>query len=448
MRLLWAAVALIVAVAAAPGAALEDWPQFRGPGMRGVLDDPALPDSWSATENVAWKTPVAGTGWSSPIVWGSRIFVTAVVSQRPPEAPKPGLYFGGERPTPTDEHRWMVYALDFDTGRVVWEREVHRGVPTQSRHLKNSYASETPVTDGQRVYASFGNIGIFAFTLDGVPVWQQRWPARATRYGWGTAASPALHQGRIYVLQDNEEESYLAALDARTGREVWHMGRPRETNWASPFVWEHAGRTEIVTAATGGVRAYSLEGRRIWQLSGQSSITIPTPFAADGLLYLASGYVGDSARPVYAVKPGADGDISLKPGETANAFVRWSLPQAAPYNPSPLVYRGIYYTLLDRGLVTAHDAATGKEIYGRQRIDPAAGGFTASPWAANGLLFMLNEEGDTFVIKPGPAFEVVRKNSLAELTLATPALARGSVILRTASHVYRLARTKPATAVP
>jgi outer membrane protein assembly factor BamB len=205
-------------------------------------------------------------------------------------------------------------------------------------------------------------------------------------------------------------------------------------------VWTHEGRTEIVTSATGGVRAYDLEGREVWHLRGMSSITIPTPFEADGRLYLASGYVGDQSRPVYAIRPGAAGDISLTAGASSNAFVSWSLPQAAPYNPSPLVYRGVYYTLLDRGLVTAHDAATGKELYGRQRIDPAAGAFTASPWAANGLIFALNEDGDTYVMKAGPAFEVVRKNTIGELTLASPALARGSIILRTSSNVYRLAQ--------
>lgn len=418
------------------------WGQFRGPGSRGVLDDPALPDTWSASENVAWKQPIPGMGWSSPVVWGSRVFVTSVMSTIPAKVPKPGLYLGNEDPAAANEHRWMVYALDFETGRVLWEREAHKGTPAQSRHLKNSYASETPITDGERIYVLFGNVGLFAYAMDGTPLWQQRWPARKTRNGWGPAASPVLHDGRLYVVHDTDEDAWIAAVDARTGKEVWRTPRSVETNWSTPFVWVHGGRVEIVTTATSGVRSYDREGKELWSLKGMSSITIPTPFDADGLLYVASGYVGDPNRPVYVVKPGASGDISLKPGETANAFVQWSLPQAAPYNPSPLVYKGIYFTLFDRGLATAHEATTGKLIYGPQRIDPASSAFTASPWAANGHIFVLNEEGDTYVIKAGSTFEVVRKNSLGEMALATPALTRGSIILRTASHVYRIARRK------
>ena len=201
--------------------------------------------------------------------------------------------------------------------------------------------------------------------------------------------------GRIYLLDDNDEQSSLVALDARTGTDVWRVERARETNWATPFIWRHAQRTEIVVSATHGVESYDLDGKRLWTLRGMSSIVIPTPFESGGLLYVASGYVGDQVRPVYAIKPGATGDITLSTGETSNAFVAWSLPQAGPYNPSPIVYDGLYYTLLDRGFFTAHDARTGAEVYGRQRIDPAGVGFTASPWAANGRLYAISEDGDT-----------------------------------------------------
>jgi outer membrane protein assembly factor BamB len=417
-----------------------NWPQFRGPGSTGVSDDRALPDRWSTTENIAWKTAIPGRGWSSPVVWGDRIFVTSVVSTKEPEPAKPGLYFGGERPAPTDEHRWTVFAIDFASGKIVWQRDVHRAAPSQSRHVKNSYASETPVTDGERVYVYFGNVGLFAFRMDGTPAWQQKWDAQATRYGWGTASSPVLHQGRLYVVNDNEENSFITALDAASGKTIWRVPRPKETNWATPYVWQHAQRTEIVTAATGGVRSYDVNGRPLWELKGMSTITIPTPFAADGLLYVASGYVGDEHRPVYAIRPGASGDISLAPGTTSNQFVAWYLRQSGPYNPSPIVYNGVYYTVLDRGFVTAHDAKTGKEIYGRQRLAPEGiVAITASPWAANGKIFALSEDGDTYVFKAGPTFEVVGKNSLGAMSMATPALANGSVILRDASHLYRIA---------
>lgn len=429
-------LAVAPVVAQAPAA---NWPRFRGADATGVADDPRLPETWSVTENVVWKTDVPGLGWSSPIVWGDRIFVTSVVSTRAPEPPKPGLYFGGERPAPTDEHRWTVHAIDWAAGKIVWQREVQRGVPAESRHLKNSYASETPVTDGERVYAYFGNIGLFAFRLDGTPEWQQKWPARATRNGWGTAQSPVIHRGRLYVVNDNDEASFLMSLDAATGKEIWRVPRTQETNWATPYVWQHAQRTEIVTSATSGIRSYDLDGRPLWELKGMSSITIPAPFASNGLLYVASGYVGDEHRPVYAIKPGASGDISLARAATSNEFVAWYERQAGPYNPSPLVYNGIYYTVLDRGFITAHDARTGQQIYARQRIAPeGVVAFTASPWASNGKIFALSEDGDTYVIKAGPKYELAGKNALGEMTMATPAISRGSLIIRTASRLYRI----------
>jgi outer membrane protein assembly factor BamB len=423
---------------ALPG--VDNWPQFRGPRSNGVAaDDPALPDTWSATRNVVWKAEIPGSGWSSPVVWGDRIFLTSVISTVAPEAPKKGLYFGGNRENiPNDDHRWMVYAVDWKTGKVAWEREVHRGTPGSSHHLKNTYASETPVTDGERVYAYFGNLGLFVFDMDGKPAWSQHWGPFHTRYGWGTAASPVLYKDRVYIVNDNDDQSFLTALDKRTGKQIWRVERDEASNWATPYIWESDRGAEIITSGTRKVRSYDLDGHLLWELGGMSSIVIPTPFAQHGLLFLASGYVNDSVRPVFAVRPGASGDISLKEGETSNQRVAWYQRQAGPYNPSPLVYGDYYYTLLDRGIVTCHDARTGREVYGKQRIDPEAGAFTASPWAYNGKLFALSEDGDTFVMQAGEQFKVIGKNPLDEMCMATPAIARGSLVIRTATKLYRI----------
>ena len=431
--------ALFVVVAAQALISAEQWSQFRGPGSTGVAEGAQLPESWSTTQNVRWKTTIPGHGWSSPIAWGDRIFVTSVVPAGQVETPQKGLYFGGERPAPKIEHRWMVYAIDFASGKIVWEREAHRGLPPQ-RHVKNTYASETPTTDGERVYVAFGNVGIFAYDFAGKLIWSERFGPFATHNGWGTAASPVLHQGRLYFQNDTDESSFLLALDGRTGKTVWKVPRAEVSSWATPYVWEHAGRTEIITAATGKIRSYDLEGKLLWQLGPMSSIAIPTPFSKFDLLYLSSGYVGDQVRPVYAVKPGAAGDISLKPGETSNGSIAWSLPQGGPYNPSPIVYGDIYYTLFDRGFLTAHDARTGKEIYTKVRLDPAAGAFTASPWAYNGKLFAMSEDGVTYVIQAGPEYKLLGRNDLAEFTMASPAMHRGSVLIRTATSLYRIAQ--------
>ncbi|MGH9834850.1 MAG: PQQ-binding-like beta-propeller repeat protein [Blastocatellia bacterium] len=436
------ALAFVVALSLLLSVAANDqWPQFRGPQSTGVVEDPALPDKWSATENVAWKAAIPGLGWSSPIVWGDKIFVTSVISAAEIEPPKKGLYFGGNRlDVPKDEHRWMVYCVDWKTGKVLWESEAFRSAPKTARHLKNSYASETPVTDGERLYAYFGNVGLFCYDLQGKLVWKQMFEPHNTRFGWGTAASPVVYKDRLYIVNDNDEKSFFAAYDKKTGKEVWKVEREVGTNWVTPYIWENKRRTEIIVPATKAVRSYDLSGKALWEFKGMSSIVIPTPFSKFDLLYIASGYVGDQHRPVYAVRPGASGDISLKQGETSNEFIAWYLPQGGPYNPSPIIYGDYYYTLYDRGFFTAHDAKTGKEIYDKQRIDPATGAFTSSPWAYNGKIFCLSEDGDTFVIQAGAEYKLLGKNSLDEMCMATPAMVRGSLIIRTASKLYRITK--------
>lgn len=435
------AITVMVAVCAMwlQAGAAENWPQFRGPGARGVAaDNPNLPETWNSETNVAWKTALPGMGWSSPIVWGDKVFVTAVVSEGEVPEPKKGLYFGGEMPKPEDTHRWMVLCLSFETGEILWERTAHEGRPHEPRHLKNTYASETPVTDGERVYAYFGNTGLFAYDMEGEPVWSRKWEPVPIRAGWGTAASPVLHGGRLYIVNDNEEQSWLAALDASTGETVWRVERNEKSNWATPFVWENEIRTEIVTNGTNKAVSYDLDGNMLWSLNVDSAITVPTPFAADGLLYLGSGYVGDRNRPMFAVRPGGSGDISPESGETKNEFVVWSDNQTAPYMPTPVVYGGYLYILLDRGILSCLDAKNGYEIYPKQRIGQFDS-FTASPWAYNGKIFCLSEDGDTIVIEAGREFRVIRVNPLDEMCMATPAIADDSLVIRTAGHLYRIA---------
>jgi outer membrane protein assembly factor BamB len=431
----------------------QEWPQFRGPKSGVAADDPALPDTWSATTNVAWKIDVPGRGWSSPVVSGDHVFITAAVNTKGSEEslkPVPSYTprsFGGpmsgqDISTSTDPHRWVLYDVEFNTGKIRWEQTIRTSVPSEPKHQKNSYASETPITDGERVYAYFGNLGLFAFDMSGKPVWSKPMDSFKVRNGWWHAASPIIHRDRVYIVNDNDERSFIAAYDKKTGDEIWRTIREEGSNWATPFVWENGSRTEIVTAGTKKVRSYDLNGKLLWEFSGMASIDIPTPLAAHGLLFITSGYPADPLRPAYAIRPGASGDISLKKDETSNAFIAWSHPTLGPYNPSPIVYGDYYYTLFDRGLFTCHDAKTGKEIYGRQRITADAAGFTSSPWAYNGKIFMTSEDGDTYVIQAGPEFKVLGKNSLDEMTLATPAVARGSLFIRTASKLYRITRSR------
>lgn len=431
-------LALLLSLATALPAQ-EHWPQFRGPGSRGIGQGPTLPQRWSASENIVWRTPLPGRGWSSPIVWEDRVFVTTAGSEQKPPTPRKGLYFGGEsNKPPAETYRWLVLCLDRHTGKVLWEREAHKGQPQHTIHTKNSYASETPVTDGERVYAYFGNVGVFCYALDGTPQWSVRFEPVKTRFGWGPAASPVLHQDRLYIVNDNEEQSYLLALDKRTGKQVWRVPREEKSNWATPYIWENPQRTEIITAGTNRVRSYDLDGKLLWEFSGMSTITIPTPFSAFGLLYVGSGYVLDKLRPIYAVRPGASGDISLADDQTHNEFIAWSRRDAGPYNPSFLVYGDYCYVLYDRGFFGCFDARTGKPLYERQRIGAGATAFTASPWAYNGKIFCLSEDGVTYVFQAGPQYQLLGQNALDELSMATPAIAQGSLFLRTDAALYRI----------
>ncbi len=434
-------IAALALVAVTAAAAPADWPCFRGPGARGIAaDDERLPSQWTATKNVRWSAALEGRGWSSPIVWGDRVIVTSAIPPAPPEDAKKGLYFGGERPNVADgEIRWVVTCFDAATGMTRWETVIARGPPPGPVHVKNTYASETPVTDGERIYAAFAGIGIVCLDMEGRRVWEHRWMPRTMRAGWGPAASPVLHGDRLYVVNDNEDDSFVIALDAKTGREIWRMDRDEKSNWSTPFVWANGLRTELVTPGTGKTRSYSLDGSLLWELAGGSAITIATPYAAHGLLYVSSGFVLDRTRPIWAIRPGRSGDLTLHADETTSAAIAWSRDDAAPYNPTTLVYGNELYVLADRGLLACYDARTGKQHYRKERL-PEGRAFTASPWAYNGLVFCANEYGETFVVRAGPKFELVRTNLLGEedMVMASPAIAGGRVFLRTDRRLYCL----------
>jgi outer membrane protein assembly factor BamB len=416
----------------------SNWPQFRGAESTGVSHNTGLPDRWSSTENVEWSIDVAGRGWGSPVVQGSNIFLSTVVNSGETEPLKKGLYFGGDRPVPLkSEHEWKVLCIDLVSGKTRWEKTIHQGPPAQPIHLKNSYASESPVTDDTHVYVCFGNVGIFCFDFEGNEVWNHPLEAYATRFGWGTASSPVIDGDRLYYQCDNDEHSFLLALDKQTGSKLWSVERDEKSNWSTPFVWNHEARTEIVTAGTGAVRSYDRDGNLLWTLKGMSSITIATPYAADGLLYVSSGYVLDPVKALYAIRPGATGDITLQDGETSNEFIQWSSQSIAPYNPSTLVHDGRLYVLFDRGFLSCFDAKTGEPHYEQKRLERGVA-VTASPWCYEGKIFCLNEDGVCSVIREGNEFHLLHTNELApdEICLSTPAIAGDRLLIRADKRLY------------
>jgi outer membrane protein assembly factor BamB len=441
LALLLAAVALL-----APAAPAEDWPQFRGPRASGVSGEPEIPSEWSASKNIRWKVEIPGTGWSSPIVWGSKVLLTTAVAvgEERKEDPKKGLYFGGKRPPRGDTvYRWEVHCLNRDDGKTLWSRVAVEKKPATSIQPKDSYASPTPLTDGERVYAYFGASGLYAFTLAGEPAWQKDLGKFRTMHGWASS-SPALEGDRLFVLCDNEDKSFLLALDKKTGQEQWRVDRDEKSSWGSPFVWRSAARVELVTCASKLVRSYDpANGNLLWAMGGMAIGVCPTPVASPDLLYLTSGgYVfGDFRKPLYAVRPGATGEISLGAFQDSNAGVAWCQGAAGPYIPSPLLYGDAVYVLYDQGFFAAFDAKTGKPLYPKKRIQESPTAFTASPWAGGGKIFCLSEDGDTFVIEPRPEFKVLGKNPLDEMCMASPAISGGLLFIRGRVHLFCIGKS-------
>ncbi len=459
-----ASAACLSAKAAEPENTVN-WPQFRGADGAGVADSSVLPTRWSTAENIAWRAEIPGRGWSSPVVWQDRVYLTTAVNSGPFKTASTGIYGNDyaaelqkqglsddevlkrvvardiELASESDEVSYQLLALDARTGKVVWQREAHRGKPPGGRHRKNTYASETPATDGERVYASFGgNVGIFCYSRDGTLVWKQTWAPQPIYLDFGTASSPVVHGGRVYQLHDNDGESFLVALDARTGAVAWKTTRTasegRTSGWATPFVWQNGLRTEIVTVGRGLVISYDTDGRELWRLKGITQAT-PTPVAGEGLLFAGSGSQGENSRPLFAIRPGAAGDISTAEGAPRNEFVSWFLPRFSAYTSSPLLYRGLLYAVNDNGILQVADARTGKEIY-KARVGGGGSTFSSSPLASAGRIYLLSEDGDTFVLEAGDVYKEDAKNGIGEMSLASPAADSTGLYLRTLTKLYRL----------
>lgn len=443
------------------------WPQFRGPDSNPVGTNARLADRWSKTENVEWSQEIPGRGWSSPIVIGSKLFVTTVVTEGKSKPPQMGTEYSNEyvaelqkqglsmekiieRVTARDIElphevtlHYFLYCLNLKVGKVEWQKEFYAGRPPGGRHRKNSFASESPVSDGEFVYVYVGNLGLWAFDLKGAQRWAMPLEANPIYLDFGTGSSPALSGNLLVIVNDNQKQQYIAAFDKRTGKQVWRTTRDiggrtepvQRSAWVTPFVWKHALRTEIVSVGPAEVLSYDLSGRELWRMSGMAATPIPMPFAYDGLLYINGG----RGKPLFAVRPGASGDISLAKDQTSNEFVVWSQARGGTYLPSPVAYEGAVYTLTETGILSRFEAKTGKQSY-KTRIDPAATAFTTSPWAYNGKLFCLSEEGQTFVIAAGEQFKLLHINELDDMVQASPALVGERLLIRTEHRLYSIRR--------
>jgi outer membrane protein assembly factor BamB len=426
-----------------------EWPSFRGVSATGVQDGVKLPDRWNVAtgENIRWAVSIPGLAHSSPIVWGDRVFVTTAISSRDVATFKPGLYGDGTASEDRSSHRWVVMALDRRTGRTVWQQTAYEGIPREKRHIKATYANATPATDGRYVVAFFGSQGLYAFDMKGRLAWKKDLGVLNTgayelpEYEWGTASSPIIYKNLVIVQCDTQSESFVLAADIKTGATVWKTVRKELPSWGTPTVIPAMGGrpAELVTNASNFIRGYDPDtGHERWQLGGSSKITAPTPIFSKDLIIVASGRAPE--RPIFAIRPGGRGDLTLTDGQTSSAAVAWRKTGRGSYMPTPLVYDGVLYVLANQGLLDAYVLDTGEEVY-RQRLPHEGSGFSASPVASDGRLYLSSEDGDIFVVSAGRTFGVVSRHAMGEPLMATPALAGDAMYVRGERHLFAIARS-------
>ncbi len=449
---------LSAAVLFAEERSTTNWPQFRGPSARGVAEGYPTATKWNVEsgESIKWKTPIPGLAHSSAIVWGDKLFVTTAVSTDPNPYLKVGLY--GESPIHEEkvDHDFRLLCLDKNSGKILWDKSAYKGVPKVMRHIKATHANCTPATDGKYVVAFFGSEGLYCYDFDGNQVWKKEFPVLdagppdANELQWGFASSPIIEDGKVIVFISVRNDSYLAAFDVRDGKEIWKTPRESDPCWATPTVDESPKRSQVIVNGYKRIGGYDFKtGKELWWMHGAGDIPVPTPVVANDLIYITNAHGGKS--PVYAIKTSAEGDISLGDDETTNSHISWAHLNIGNYMQTPLVYtppcgtgdctKSYLYLCRDQGILACIDARTGKKIY-RERLSEGVG-WTASPVAADGKVYFTSEEGDVMVIKAGPTYELLAKNSLGDITMTTPAISEGVLFFRTRANVIAVAEGKP-----
>ena len=421
-----------------------DWPQFRGPGGSGLGDGAKPPVHWDATKgtNIVWTAEIPGLANSSPIVWGDRVYVTTAISGDPKQTFRTGLYGDTDSVNDSSPHKWKVLALDKKTGKILWEQTAHEGVPKTKRHPKSSQASPSPATDGKVVLAYFGSEGLYAYSTDGKLLWAKDLGVQNAGWffdpdsEWGAASSPVIHEHMVIVQCDRQKDSFIAAYDLKDGKELWRTTRAEIPSWGTPTIVQAQDHTEVATNGTKAIRGYdAATGKQLWTLGPNSEVTCTTPVSAHGLIFVTAGY--PPVQPIYAIKVGSSGDLTLKEGKESSDAIAWSKQRGGVYLPSPIVYGDHLYTVNNNGVLSAYEAKTGTRVY-QQRVGEG-GSFVASPIAAAGKLYITSEDGDVYVVKAGPQYELLAKNTIGEPALATPALAGDLLIVRGARHLYGIA---------
>jgi outer membrane protein assembly factor BamB len=421
-----------------------NWPQFRGPSARGVMEGKPTPTEWNGEEGkgVLWKTPIPGLGHSSPVIWGDHLYVTTAISGKEKDDLRVGLY--GDIASVQDDsvYQWKVYCVDRRTGKVLWERTAHTGVPKVKRHTKGTHANSTPATDGKHVLAFFGSEGLYCYDTAGKLLWKKDLGLLDSGFfmvptaQWGFASSPVIWKDQVIVQCDVQKGSFLAAFSLKDGAELWRTPRADVPTWSTPTVFENGDQAQVVVNGWKHIGGYDARtGKEVWRLTGGGDIPVPTPQVAHGLIFITNAH--GRMAPIYAVRTTAQGDISLAQGETASAGIAWSTHREGAYMQTPVVYGDYLYVCRDNGVLSCYEARTGKRLY-TERLGTGATGFTASGVAAGGKLYYTSEDGDVQVIAAGPEFKRLAVNRLGETCLSTPAISQGVLFFRTRGHVLAM----------
>ena len=426
-----------------------NWPSFRGPQASGVADGQFPPVKWDAEsgKNIKWKVELPGFAHASPVIWEDRIFITTSVSSDTSAELRVGLYGDVAPDKDVSEHSWDIYALDRHSGKILWKRTAHKGVPKVKRHTKASQNNSTPVTDGKYVVAVFGAEGMYCYDVDGNLKWKKDLGYLDSGwffdpdYQWGHGSSPIIYKDMVIIQCDIQKNSYIAAYRLKDGSEVWRMARDEIPSWSTPTVYEAESGPELITNATNRILAYDpLTGKELWYIKGNSEIAVPTPLIAHGMIYVTSGY--RPIQPIYAIKPGAREEITLEEDSTSNDHIVWSAKRGGPYMPTPIIYGDYLFVCANNGTIACYDAKTGERKF-RERLGGRGGGyaFSGSPVAADGKIYFPSEDGEVYVIEASPEFKLLAKNDVGEVIMTTPAISDKTLYIRTQRHLVAIAET-------
>jgi outer membrane protein assembly factor BamB len=423
----------------------RQWPSYRGTLSSGVLDNADLPESFDINKmtNVRWKIEIPGMGLSSPVIWGDKVFLTSAISQADKEGFRPGIYGDIAPVKDSSIHEWKVFCYDKNNGNLIWEKTSFKGIPKIKRHPKSTHANTTVATDGKYVAAFFGSEGLFCYDMKGNLLWQKNFGILKSVFfmvksaEWEFASSPIIYNGVLIIQCDVLENSFVAAYDIKTGKELWKTQRDEYPGWCTPNIYTNAGKTYVALNGYKNRGGYDLEtGKQVWKMSGGGDIQIPTPITGNGMIYFNSAHGRNS--PIIAVNTNAVGDISLKEPETSNEFIKWSLPRGGSYMHTLLLYKNHLYNVNWNGVIVCLDPLTGQEIYNAKLGKTKS--FIASPVASDGRIYIVDEDGTVYILEDGNEFKLLAEIPMNDICLTAPAITDGMILFRTQKYLIAVGK--------